>query len=50
MFDPTSGEAVDDLLVRADRAMHAAKRDPEHEFSLALPAEAMAPQPTKQTD
>ena len=39
LFDPDSNEAVDDLLVRADRAMYAAKRNPEQEYSLALPAE-----------
>ena len=41
LFDPNSNEAVDDLLVRADRAMYAAKRDPEQEYSLALPAEKL---------
>ena len=39
LFDLDSNEAVDDLLVRADRAMYAAKRNPEQEYSLALPAE-----------
>ncbi len=48
LFDPATGEGVDDLMARADHAMYAAKRDPDRNFALASPAELPAPEAADQ--
>mgnify|MGYP001257012422 CR=1 FL=1 len=48
LLDSASGEGVDDLMARADQAMYTAKRDPNRNFALALPAEALAPEVAEQ--